>query len=138
MVEITNTSDVKNFEVQVYRLNVLAVEQAYAVLNEQAMTVDQFDDTKIRGHVNVKRPGNLVVSVPMEAGWHVFVDGEEIEAGVFMESMMKIPLVSGEHEIELRYRTPGLLLGGGISAVCLLVFVWICVVKWRRDALNML
>ena len=138
VVEITNTSDVKNFEVQVYRLNVLAVEQAYAVLNEQAMTVDQFDDTKIRGHVNVKRPGNLVVSVPMEAGWHVFVDGEEIEAGVFMESMMKIPLVSGEHEIELRYRTPGLLLGGGISAVCLLVFVWICVVKWRRDALNML
>ena len=50
-----------------------------------------------------------------------------------MESMIEIPLISGEHKIELRYVTPGLAPGGCISLFCLAVFVGICMVKRKRD-----
>lgn len=131
-VEITNTSDAADFKVSVYRLNLEALEQAYAKLREQVLIVDEFSDTKITGHIQVKKPANLIVSIPKEAGWHIFVDGKETKAGTFMESMIEIPLISGEHRIELKYRTPGLLTGASISAFCLGVFLLICLFEKKR------
>ena len=131
-VEITNTSDVSDFAVKVYRLNLNAVEQAYAKLNEQTLQMDQFSDTKIEGHIRVQTPGNLIVSIPKEDGWKIFVDGQETEGGIFMDSMIEIPLISGEHQIVLKYVTPGLVPGGCISAFCLAVFLGICVLQRRR------
>ncbi len=132
-VEVTNTSDVANFNIRVYRLNLNALEQAYAKLNEQTLKVDHFSDTRIEGHIRVQTPGNLIISIPKEEGWKIFVDGKETEGGIFMESMIEIPLISGEHKIELRYVTPGLAPGGCISLFCLAVFVGICMVKRKRD-----
>lgn len=129
-VEITNTSDVKNFDIRVYRLNLEAVEQAFAKLNEQVLKIERFCDTRIEGRIQVQTPGNLILPIPKEDGWRIFVDGEEVEGGIFMESMIEIPLISGEHRIELRYMTPGLAAGGSISALCLLVFLGIC--GWKR------
>ena len=128
-VEVTNSSDVTNFDMKVYRLNLQAVEQAFAKLKEQVLKLDRFSDTRIEGHIRVQTPGNLIISIPKEDGWKIFVDGEEVEGGIFMDSMIEIPLISGEHRIELRYMTPGLVFGGGISALCLALFLGICMGK---------
>jgi len=131
-VEITNTSGVKNFNLQPYKLDLQALEEAYAALNRQTFVTDEFSDTKIKGHIYAESPGNLILSIPKEAGWHVFADGKEIETGTFMECFMEIPLDGGEHEIVLRYKTPGLIPGAAVSLGSFAVFLGINFWKKRK------
>lgn len=114
-VEIANTSKVEDLQVSPYVLNLNALGEAYETLNRQTFEPEYFSDTKIKGKIQVEWPGNLILSIPKEAGWHVYVDGEETECKTFMDSFIEIPLPEGEHEIFLAYRTPGLLPGAVIS-----------------------
>lgn len=131
-VELTNTSGVSEFQVRPYRLNFKALETAYEALSEQTLQLDFFSDDEIRGRIAVKKPGNLILSIPKEEGWSIYVDGEETEGGVFMDSFIEIPLISGEHQIALRYHTPGLKAGAAVSLCCLAVFVFLCALNARK------
>ncbi len=129
-VEITNTSKVEDLQVTPYVLNLYALGEAYETLNRQTFEPEYFSDTKIRGKIRVDWPGNLILSIPKEAGWRVYVDGEETECSTFMESFIEIPLSEGEHEIFLSYRTPGLILGAGLSLCGIGIFGGIFI--WKK------
>ncbi len=131
-VEITNTSGVSDFFVRAYALNMDALNQAYQKLNRQTLVIKSFEDTEITGSIQVKEAGNLILSIPKEEGWRVFVDGKETECGVFMDSFFKIPLIRGEHEITLRYQTPKLFSGACVSLCCLFLFLTLCVRKRQK------
>ena len=134
VIEITNSSDVPCFDVRPYQLNMEAFSAAYEKLSRQTMQLDEISDTKIEGHISVKAPGDLLISIPQEAGWSVFVDGKPYESKQFLDSLMKIELTEGTHRIQLNYRTPGLLPGAIISLACFLSFVLICV--WKKQRLR--
>ena len=113
-VEIKNSSQIEDLQVRPFVLDVDTLGEAYETLNRQTLEPEFFSDTKIKGSIRVEQSGNLVLSIPQEEGWHVFADGEEIDSGTFMESLIEVPLGEGEHEIELRYQTPGLIPGAAI------------------------
>ncbi len=129
-VKITNSSNVSEFQVKVYCLNMDAFLDAFRTLNEQTMEIDVFSDTKIEGHIDVKKAGNLLLSIPKEDGFTVYVDGVETESRAFMDSLMEVPLSKGRHRITLRYQTEGLKEGAALSAGSLALFLGICV--WKR------
>ncbi len=133
VVEITNNSGVSNFKIQVYRLDMEAFLSAFEKLNAQTMELDVFEDTRIEGHIDVKKAGNLLLSIPKEDGFSVYVDGKKVECKSFMESLMMIPLTEGKHKIELCYMTPGLKAGAAVSVFCLAVFVGICFFKRKKN-----
>ncbi len=132
VLEITNTSDVSHFTVQPYRLDLDVLHQAFQKLCAQPFQTTRFADDCIEGYVDVKEAGNLLLSIPKEEGWRVYVDGKETDCGIFMDSLMKIPLIPGRHNITLRYRTPGLLTGAAISLFCLTLFLCISVGTHRK------
>lgn len=132
VVEIQNTASQEEIPVQAYRLNIKSVETAYAAFSEQTMELTQWEDTKIEGTIQVEKEGELVLSIPKEDGWKVYVDGVKVEAGSFMDSFISIPLSRGSHTISLSYLSPGLLLGAGISLTSLTVFLLILVIKSRK------
>ena len=134
VVEITNTSGVSEFKVQVYSLDMESFQKAFETLNEQTLELDVLEDTHIEGHIDVKKAGNLLLSIPKEDGFRVYVDGREVECKTFMESLMEIPLTAGKHRIILRYTTPGLKEGSIVSTVCLTVFAGIFL--WKRKKRN--
>lgn len=125
VVELKNSSGVSGFHVKGYVLNMNALKQAYGKMSAQTFRPDYFSDTKIEGKIDVKEAGNLIFSIPQERGWEIFVDGKKTDCGAFMNSFIKIPLIRGEHHIMLRYKTPGLLPGLGISLASLFCFLWI-------------
>lgn len=131
-VEVTNTSQVSNFALQVYRMDLTAMDQAYETLSQSPLTIDTMSDTDIRGHITMKEDGNLVCSIPGEAGWQIFADGEEVEMELFEDSLLSIPLTKGEHQIRLRYRTPGLAAGAAVSFGGILLLVVSAVMEKRR------
>ena len=97
------------------------------------MVTEEFTDTMIRGSIDVKEAGRLILSIPSEEGWTLYVDGKESEILDFKETFLSVYLEEGHHEIELRYMTPGLKAGAGISIVCVAAFLATMFVRNRMN-----
>ena len=133
VVEIENSSNVSNFKVKAYVLNMDAFLQAYATLNKQTFEIDEFSDTMVRGSIHADKDGSLLFSVPKEAGWHIYVDGTETEGESFMNSLIEIPVTEGEHYIVMRYATPDLHSGIMFSIFSLIGFLKLTSKKKKKE-----
>lgn len=125
---VTNSS-AEAVRFNVYGMNMDSVEKAYQTLSEQTLNVDEFSDTHIAGHIDVKDAGRLVLSIPSESGWTMKVDGKSVDYEDFSDTFISVYLDEGEHEIELYYETPGLKAGAAISGACVGIFVLLSILR---------
>ncbi|WP_057878804.1 YfhO family protein [Levilactobacillus paucivorans] len=90
-------------------------------------------DNRVTGTVDNTQSSWLTTSIPYSTGWRLRVDGKTVKTQVVNDGFVGAPLKSGEHHIELTYRTPGLAVGwiltilGSISLASGLV-----IQGWRR------
>lgn len=124
------SADTDLIKAQGYQMNLDTLNTAYDKLNETTMELLEFGDTYIEGSVELLEPGSLILSIPAEEGWKILVDGESVEADTFGDSLMLIPLGAGNHEISMKYRTPGLFAGAVVSGLCIVIFIG--TVFWKR------
>lgn len=132
-ITITNSKS-EEITFTVYKLNLNAVDVAYQTLNKQTMVTEEYTDTSIQGSIDVTEAGRLVFSIPNEEGWKLYVDGKETEILDFKEAFISVYLDEGHHEIALKYRTPGLGFGVGLSAGCVALFALTMVMRNLFDA----
>ena len=126
-ITVTNSKE-STVSFSLYKMNLEAVEDAYKTLSEQTMVTEVFTDTTIKGSIEVVEAGRLVLSIPYEDGWTIFVDGEECESLDFKDAFLSVYLEEGAHTIELKYMTPGFKIGviisGASIGLCLLT-MWV-------------
>ena len=125
--------EVADLMVQAYTLNFASLDTAYNRLNAQTMTLDEFSDRSVKGHITMQTTGKLVFSIPCEDGWTLFVDGKETGKEMFLNSLIGVTLQAGSHEIELRYETPGLRKGAAISGASAVLFVFVTLFLHKRS-----
>jgi hypothetical protein len=77
----------------------------------------------IKAQASTSSPGMLVFSEVYDPGWRAYVDGEPAPVHLVNHVMRGIPIPAGTHEIELRYTTPGLLIGFAITGATVAVLV---------------
>ncbi|MBR3811909.1 MAG: YfhO family protein [Agathobacter sp.] len=130
VIKITNSKS-EEISFIVYKLNEEAVDTAYETLSQQTMVTEEYTDTYIKGSIEVEDPGRLILSIPREDGWTLYVDGKETEMISFQEAFISVHLDEGTHEIKLKYMTPGLKEGACISAGCVLLFAITMIVRRR-------
>jgi len=75
-----------------------------------------YENDIIRCSTSSTEPSALVITTPYSTGWTATVDGTPADVIVTDTAFMSVALESGSHEVELHYRTPGLLPGALISA----------------------
>ena len=120
-IMITNSKE-EEIPFTVYKLNLAAVNDAYEMLNQQTMVMEEYTDTSIKGSIDVAEAGRLILSIPNEEGWTLYVDGKETEILDFKDVFISVYLEEGQHDIELKYMTPGLKFGAGLSFICVGLF----------------
>jgi uncharacterized membrane protein YfhO len=120
-LSITNSGN-ETISFYVYRLNEEAMEQAYETLSSQTMELTSFSDTQVEGQIDVEQEGRLILSIPDEAGWTLYVDGEETPTEPFADALIAVHLEEGYHTIRLCYQTPYLAVGAAISLGSVLCF----------------
>lgn len=98
-------------------------------LQQRGMQLSYFSDSLIRGSVISDIPGTMVFSIPFSTGWTVLVDGKETPSYKANVGMTAIDLAAGSHQVELRYRTPGLMIGLLASA---LGFIGLAAIVWLK------
>ena len=101
-------------------------------LQRSGLQVTHFSDTDVRGTIAPEEPGLLVFSIPAYRGWSLRVDGQPVELSTVNFGMLGAPVSAGRHEIELRYKLPG--VGFGFAAGLLgLLSLLLLVVHRRRS-----
>lgn len=83
-----------------------------------------FATDHITGTITLKEAKYLFLSIPYSNGWKAYVDGEETEILKANFAFMALDLKAGEHEIELRYHTPGLKAGAVLSCIGAVILVF--------------
>lgn len=111
---------------EAYQLNRLVLEEAIEILSKNAMQVTEYKEGYIKGNITLDKTGQLVLSVPMEKGWNLYVNGEETPIDTFKDAFMAVELAAGSYELEWKYETPGIKDGMLLSGVCTAIFLYCC------------
>ncbi len=113
------------------------LKEGYNILKSRSLNVESFEETEIRGTVNIEEDCMFFTSIPYDTGWSVKVDGvklDESEITALVDSYLCFNLSAGTHTIELSYMPDGLIIG-----VCVSVFTVIALIaaaiffKKRRE-----
>ncbi len=89
-------------------------------------------NNSVSGTVDSPRDGLLFLSIPFGSGWTATVDGRPTKTVRVNSGFTGVPVTAGKHAVELRYVTPGLVLGLVACAAALLTSLVLLVMARRR------
>lgn len=103
--------------------------QRLSQLAEWPLEVGEFEDGRVKATFDARDGGQkLLLTIPVEDGWHVYVNGEEQQPESF-NGLMLLSVEEGKNDIFLEYRVPGMGTGLAVTAVSVLLFA-----GWRAVA----
>jgi uncharacterized membrane protein YfhO len=109
---------VSSLSLQAYTINENAFSEAIEKLSSQGFNPDTITDTLIEGDVNVDNDGDLLLSIPYDNGWKIYVDGVQVKQEALCDALTMIPVTAGEHHIVMKYCPEGFKLGMAITVIC--------------------
>ena len=121
-------------EANVYRMNTQVLGEALDRLSTQHMEDVVWESDFISGRITMDWAGRLICSVPYEAGWRVWINGEETQGVLFGGCLMAFDLEPGEYVLEMKYVPEGARAGMIVSAVSILVFAVLLAVRKKRES----
>ncbi len=74
----------------------------------------------------------LFTTIPYDAGWQAWVDGEKVEIVCLMDTLVGVPASPGEHEIVLKYRPDCVVYGLVISLFAVALYIALSLWDIRR------
>ena len=107
-------------------------EEKVSELKQDTLQNLVFDYNNIKGDISLNTGKVLCLSMPYANGWTAYVDGEETELVKVNGMYTGLLLEAGDHEIELRYSTPGLKLGIAISFVSIAFYIFLYVYSRKQ------
>lgn len=90
----------------------------------------------LTGTVDLSKDKIMCFGIPYEKSWSVYVDGEKRELMQANIGLMAVELESGYHNIELKYRLPGMTAGIIMSFIGVLAVCWIVIYNHRNKILK--
>ncbi len=84
------------------------------------------DYSGLKGYSSFDEETILYVSLPLDAGWHAYVDGQETPI-IHSCGMMALRVPAGEHDVVLKYGAPYFKKGLLISLISIFVFLGLAV-----------
>ena len=124
-----NSENNEALDLAVYKMDTSVLDKFIARLREQTLTVEHYDETSLTGTINAETEGHLVLSIPYEPSWTLYVDGKKTNMDVFEETFISIYLSEGQHTIELKYFPKGFIPGILVSIISIGVFAAICLMQ---------
>lgn len=121
---------VKDKVPMVYYIDRPVFEQAIKALQQTQIVLDEdCTDTKLTGSITTSRGyQKVLLTIPYDAGWQVFVDGEKVETEEALDSLITFTVKdAGEHRITMRYSPKSFTLGLAVTLVSLIAFILLCI-----------
>ena len=88
---------------------------------DRRFKVNEYDERSVKGTVDSDEGGILFLSIPVHAGWDVYLDGEKVETIDDLNLTFTGAYVpAGKHDVVLKYNNRYVKLGCLISMIALL------------------
>ncbi|MDE7044016.1 MAG: YfhO family protein, partial [Acetatifactor sp.] len=116
----------------VYHMDESVLAETLGVLSEQHLEQVEYTSDRIRGRIAMEEAGRLILSVPLEAGWRIRVNGEKAEAVPFGGCLVAFDLEPGEYDIDMYYVPQGRGAGIAVTAVSVLLFALAMVLQKKN------
>ena len=88
-----------------------SIQQGIDDISEDTLQGIALGTNSVSGSIELDSPKILALAIPYSTGWKAYVDGKEAPLKRANILYMALELSEGEHEILLKYHTPGLLAG---------------------------
>ncbi len=126
-VNISN-EDGADLHMKLYRMQDDVYNDVIGRLNTDTLYIDNggYCGGRLTGHLEAKDDGYLILSIPYDQGFKVYVDGVRTVPKLAYGMMYAIDLTTGRHVIELKYVPQGLISGIILSLLSVTVFILIC------------
>jgi len=100
-------------------------------LSEGNLRIGNHTDSTLSGTVNVTEDKTqLLLTIPYDEGWKVYVDGEETETYEILDSLTAVTLTPGNHTLEIKYRPWAVYAGATIAGVSVIILAGIITVEY--------
>lgn len=118
-------------KIQICAYSFSEYEKQLNALREESLENVVFDTNKVSGFIEVSKPKVLCMAMGYDKGWSVYVDGEKTDTCMVNGMFLGVMLDQGEHQIECRYMTPG-LVPGIIASIFGIIGVLVITLKTHR------
>ena len=117
-----------------YALNISELERCYNAIVSNGVPTIEYSKNQIVIDATTDQASKMVLSIPYDDGWTIYVNGEVVEPEQVLSGLMVIELQEGENHIEMRYAVQGFAVGLTATLVSLAVLVCIYLVSRRRTS----
>lgn len=111
-------------------LDMESFTEGYDQLKADSLNVTTFDETYIKGDIDVSEDGVLYTSINYDLGWSVYIDGEKLSEDeiydIGNEALLGVAITEGKHTVEFKYVPRGLYAGITVSVVSIVLLLIIC------------
>lgn len=108
--------------------------QMYEELSKQMFYDVSYDQDEVHAKIDIHEKDAIAfTNIPVDEGWRVWIDNEEIEPMKVNLGFIGFELSEGTHEIEMRYTLPWLKEGIMISVASSILFALILYVKKKAE-----
>ena len=129
-IDFPREGEYKIDDIRVYSQSMDGYKEKVEKLNQNYLKHVKWENNSLTGTIKVDKEKLMCLTVPYTKGWKAYVDGKEVKiykANGFFSGILLSP---GEHNIELKYFTPGLKIGVLISLIaCVSLVVYSIVIK---------
>ncbi len=103
----------------------LFVNSVTALADKGLHNVD-YSDKGIDASITVEEDCDVAVFLPYETGYDITIDGESVDYSSYAGCILSIPVRTGNHDIHISFRTPGLkaaIIISFVGFVMLIIFI---------------
>lgn len=118
--------------VDIYKMNEELLTEVLAKLESPHLEEVQWESDTVSGRITLEEPRRLILSVPYEEGWTVWINGGKREGELFGGCLMAFDLEPGEYEIVMKYRPAGAMAGIVVTMASIVIYAGITALKGRR------
>lgn len=94
------------------------------------LSIETKKDNYLKGIIDVKEKGILMINIPYEKGFNIYVNNNKVDYFKVMNTFIGITLEKGQNKIEIKYEQPGLKTGIIISSFSIILLC--CYLKYDR------
>lgn len=138
-ITLTNGDDsdeTPKISADIYKMDETVLEEALAVLAANHLEDVAYDSRHMKGRITMEAPGRMILSIPYEDGWHITINGEEVQPELFGGALIAFDLEKGEHTISMNYTPEGQYAGIAVSLLSLAVLAIVNFVGKRKQRIS--
>lgn len=116
-----------------YYLDQEVFEKIIDELHKKELQLETFEDGYVSGSYTAAEDGWMLFTIPYDAGWEAYVNGERVEVLGGANALTVIPVEKGRNQIELKYHVPGVKEGWILTMVGICLFLVLCKAFSKRN-----